>query len=327
MTQKKAYSSWLIILYSFILVCLFLYSEFFRQSLQRDVEKEKLTIPIESSVLSSLKSIVISNSFGQFHLNLNEQDSWYLTKPRKMPASTQIIKKLQSKLKELSLFSIHKKDSLSMRNFSLNEPPIKLDLTTKLDEKISVRLGLYNPINNTTYISISNKDLIYQVNMDNLFFQNLSISNIVDPYVFKIKLSQIKDIEIFRYNFAQSSNQFTLEDNKWKSKKYKSIDQEKVNKKIQSILTIKSHMIVDSMNESLEKLVNNYIKNTRYKVVITTKENEKIEYQISNLTREINELKLSSKSFFIMKSSKQKFPQIVDKEYLERFMVYYSEIK
>jgi hypothetical protein len=163
--------------------------------------------------------------------------------------------------------------------------------------------------------------------MDNLFFQNLSISNLIDPYVFKTNLAKLQNIEIFRYSNAQSSNEFSVEQGQWKSKRYRTIDQTKVKEKINQILKVKSHMIVDSSDEKLEKLMGNYLKNTRYKVVTTEKTGKKTTYTLSSVTREISELKIPSKSFFIMKSSDEKYPHIIAKKYLDSFMVYYSELK
>lgn len=326
MSKRKLYSSWLVVIYALFAVSLFVYNEFFQQSFHRDVGREQLTTPIQENVLNSLKTIDYKNSLGEYKLALEENNEWYLTSPRKMPASTKSIEGLTSKLKSISLFSIHNKDSLNLRNFSLDEPPIIVNLTTKLDEEITIKLGLHNPINNTTYISISNKELIYQVNLDHNYFQNLSMSNVINPYIFKEKLKDIDSIDIYRYKQKESSNRFTRNDNNWTSKRYKSFDIAKLEAKINKILLVKSHMIVDSRNPELETLINNYLDNTRYTIKLKAN-GQTTTYTVSPLTKEINELKLSSKKFFIMKSSNDKNPHIIDKKYLSEFMVYYSEIK
>lgn len=86
-------------------------------------------------------------------------------------------------------------------------------------------------------------------------------------------------------------------------------------------------MIVDLSDEKLETLMNNYLKNQRYKIVTIDSKGAETTYTVSNLTKEITELKIPSGSFFIMKSDKEEYPHIIAKKYLDEFSVSYNEIK
>src|SRR5690606_11305733 len=107
-------------------------------------------------------SIKLTNRLGTFELSRHNKTDWNLTSPRLMPAKPSTIQELIKDLSSLKILKVHRNDALNTSNFSLDNPLISLVLKTELEEEITMKLGLINPIDNSAYISLSSADLIYQ---------------------------------------------------------------------------------------------------------------------------------------------------------------------
>lgn len=244
-----------------------------------------------------------------------------------MPAPEETVQKIMDSLKKISIHTLHQKEPINLQSFSLDNPIAILDLYTKLDEHLEIKIGLVNPINNTSYMTVSNQDVIFQTNALSAKFELLRLSDFVDSNIFSVDLSQVKSFELFYGKNRDSSNKLTRTAGGWDSKRYRSITDANVEKTIQSLLSIKSHMIIDSSDEKLQNLLNNYLENPQYRVRIETLNGDIQNYVITGLVRSVPDLKIEKRQYFIMKSSEREYPHLINKEFLGLFQIRYSDLK
>jgi len=318
-------STWLVLSFAIGVLGLLAYSEIFQNSLKKDNLQEFSATPISSDILDNIKTIQFKNRLGKFTITRSQGDNWVLIEPRKMPARNRTINKILGAFRDLPIRTLHQYEPINLQSFSLDKPIMLIDFFTKLDEQVSVKVGLVNPINSTSYLSVSGKDVIYQTDIIKNKLELLDLSDFINSNIFSHELSEVIKLDI--YHSAQTNSYNTLErrGSNWISKRYKTIDSENVNKVIDDILNIKSHMIIDTKDEKLLNFINNYLKTPRYRVIIKDKKRS-VTYTITQLIKSVPELKLEKRQYFIVKSSDRQFPHVIDKKYLDKFLIMYKDI-
>ena len=110
-------------------------------------------------------------------------------------------------------------------------------------------------------------------------------------------------------------------------KKYNTISNERVAKKISQILNINTHMIIDNIDDELQSFIKNYTENPFYKIEINTNKGKKVEYIVTHLIKAIPKLKIEKGQYFIMQASDRPYPYIMNKKHLDEFKIRYSDLK
>lgn len=324
-TTQNTISTWLILVFTLSILVLLGYSEIFQNSLQKNNLQEFSATPISSDILDNIKTVRFKNRLGKFTITRDAKDNWMLVEPRKMPARTKTINKILEAFRDLPIRTLHQYEPINLQSFSLKSPIMNIDFFTKLDEQVNVRIGLVNPINSTSYITVSGKDVIFQTDIIKNNLELMDLSDFINSNIFSHELSDIQKLDIYHSNQDTSYNSLERSGDIWLSKRYKTIDMPRVDAAINEILDIKSHMIIDTKEDQLLNFINNYLKTPRYRLVIKTKK-KTVNYTITQLIKSVPELKLEKRQYFIVKSSERQFPHVIDKKYLERFLIQYDKI-
>lgn len=324
---KNYISTWLLAFFALALLCLLAFSEIFQNVVRDDGSFDSYSEPIRSDIIANIKTIRLKNRLGKYTVTLGDGGQWNLIKPRKMPAPSQTIANIFEALKTMSIHTLHQKEPINIQSFSLDNPVAILDLYTKLDEHIEIKLGLINPINNTSYITVSNQNIIYQINSLSAKLEALRLSDFVDSNIFSHDIEDIKDFALFRGKNKEATNQLRKSPSGWKSKRYRSISDDSVERTISKILSIKTHMIVDSEDEKIKNLLGNYLDNPLYRVKVKTIEGKSVDYVISGLLRSIPELKIEKRQYFLIKSSERQYPHLIHKDHLPQLQIRYSDLR
>lgn len=319
-------STWFSITF-FILLGLYLgYIEFIQDSKVERTVTNLLENPIETSTLNNVISLRFKNRIGTFSVK-KEDDKWLLQEPRVIPAKTDTLNKILKALKNIKVHTIHEFEPINLQSFSLDKPTIEIDLYTKLNEKYRVKIGLLNPIDNTSYLTVSGLNRIYQTNLFKGGLEKMELSDFIDSQVFSFDVSQVKRFQLYQGKTTQAFNDLSYISENWKAKKYNTISTSNVDKKLSQILNIKTHMIIDKKDEELETFIQNYLDNPLYRLVVTTKDKKVYRYTVTSLIRAIPELKIGKHQYFIVSASNRPYPYILNKKYLEEFLIRYSDLK
>lgn len=324
---KTYISTWLLALFAFGLLGLLAFSEIFHNTVSDRRNAASFSNPVKSDIIANLKSVRLKNRFGKFTVVLDKNGHWNLAEPKKMPAPAQTMQKLIAGLQALSIHTLHQKEPINLQSFSLDNPTAILDLYTKLDERVQIKIGLVNPVNNTSYITVSNHDIIFQTARLAGQPELLRLSDFVDPNIFGRDLNAIKRFSLFHGKSRNSSNTLTRTSGGWQSKRYRSVSDESVEKTLSNILEVKSRMIVDSQDKKLLNLLGNYLDNPLYRVKIETVDGSEAEYAITRLLGKVSELKIEKRQYFLIKSSARPYPHLIPGDYLKNFKIRYSDLR
>lgn len=324
--NKSSYiSSWLIGIFIFALVILLGFSELFQSESTSNKNLDILSNPIRADILANLKTIRLKNRLGSYTLTQNE-GQWVLKEPRLMPANTQVINNILNSLKNVNIHTVHQYDPINISNFSLDNPIMAIDLFSELDEQFKINIGLINPINNTSYMTVSEQKTIYQTDILLNDLQSLELADFIDSFIFSVPIESVMELELFQRGIVSSINKLTREDGNWKSKKYKTISNTSVNKKINSLLRVKTHMIIDRQDEKIQNFIQNYMEKPLYTIKLKS-QNKDIVYKVSTLINSLSELKLEKRQYFLMSASDRKYTYVIQKEFLNNFLIRYSDLK
>jgi hypothetical protein len=303
-----------------------MFIEFFQDSRVKRSIENLTNNPVKEDIIANTHSIRFKNRIGTFSI-INENKNWVLKEPRVMPAKTSTINQIISSLKNISVHTIHQYEPINIQSFSLDKPTIEIDLFTKLDEKVNIKIGIINPINNTSYMTVSGQDRIFQINLIKNNFESLELSDFIDSRIFSVDVEDIRSFKVFHGKSTSSFNELTFTKDNWKSKKYNTISNSSTEKTIQSILNINTHMIIDKMDENLSNFIKNYFDSPLYRLQINTKSGKTITYTVTTNIKAITDLKLEKRQYFLMRSSDRPYPYVINKNYLSNFLIRYSNLK
>lgn len=324
--SRSIYSTWFCIFFFLLLMMYLGFIEFFQDSRIEVSATELLKNPVKSEFLKNVESMRFKNRIGQFLIK-KESDSWILQEPRVMPANTKTINSLIEALKDIKVHTIHEHETINLQSFSLDNPTIQIDLFHKNSAKITIKVGIINPIDNTSYITVSGRNHIYQVNIMKEKLNKLELSDFIDSNIFSITANEIKSFELYRGKESKAFNSLSQVNDIWTAQKYNTISSESTFEKISKILGIKTHMIIDKQDEELSNFIGNYIENPLYRIKITKNNDQIVEYKISTLIKAIKDLKIEKRQYFLMTASDRKYPYVINKSYLNDFIIKYSDLR
>lgn len=319
-------STWLGLFFLLLLLLYLGFIEFFQGSQHEKVVTDLLNAPVRMSTIKNVNYIKFTNRIGSYALK-KENNLWALEEPRFFPAKTQTIDLILNSLKSIKVQTIHQLEPINYQSFSLDKPVMKIELHTKTQENIIIKVGLINSINNSSYISVSGHDRIYQTHILDNKLQGLELSDFIESQIFSAELDQIKKIQIFHGKNSTPFNQFTNTTQAWSTKKYKTINTQKLISKIKDIVDIKAHMIIDKKAKKLQTFINNYLEHPLYKVKLTLKTGKIIKYKVSSVIKAISDLKIENKQYFLMSASNRPYPYLVNNSFLKSFIIRYQHIK
>ncbi|MDP7322184.1 MAG: DUF4340 domain-containing protein [Bacteriovoracaceae bacterium] len=319
-------STWLTSIFFLLLVSFLGFIEFFQ-----DVHYQKATIdltksPVDQRFLENIDALSFKNRLGEFSVK-KEKDGWYLQKPRVVPAKEKTIKQIINTLANIKIITIHKHEPINFQSFSLDRPVMDINLISKDQEKINVKIGLINPIDNTSFLTVSGHNRIYQTKLFENKLAALELSDFIESEIFSMELAKIKEFKLYHNKNSQPYNHFSQNQGSWMAKKYKVVNNTRVAKAIEDILKTKTHMIIDKQDEKLKNFINNYLKAPLYRIKVVLNNGKTVDYKVTHLIRSISDLKLENKQFFIMTASDRPYPYIISKNFLNRFSIRYSDIR
>jgi hypothetical protein len=309
-------SNWLTLLFAFILVFSGFYSYFFQAPTKDSQEFHKNLYLFQESDIANIDQILLHNRLGDFVIERQtgvHANIWDLTEPRELPAAQPTIKRILRTLKGIRIRKFYPKDSINLANFSLDAPMMHFELSSKTNPKLKVFFGLVNPIDSSTYLMTSDKDIIYHIDSLNTSVEKLGLSDFVDSHIFSFTKKELSSLKIYRgsnsntqLNISQNSKGFT-------NKSGELLEPEKVNKYLTDLFSLKSIYILDKITDKLKSRLDSILSKPFYTVLVKTKDGSEITYTVSTVVSNLPDLKIEKKQTFIIKASNRKYPTILDK--------------
>jgi hypothetical protein len=323
-------STWFNLFFCLLLLSYLVFIEFFQGAQVDRVAVNLLSSPVKVAFISKVDKIEFKNRLGSVKL-VKDKNIWLMKEPRIIPAKEKTITRLLEQIKTIKIRTIHQNEPINFKSFSLNNPVVELKLSTAA-KSIDIKVGLINPIDNTSYMTISSSDHIYQTNLFDFQLERLDLADFIESKVFSVQASEVARISIYQRGNSTPFNVLEWKKNNWLSKryrpkKYNNISNANTTKKLNDIFNIKTHMIIDKSDEKLTKKISNYLGSPFLRIVIKTRSGETLRYKVSTLIKGIQKLKIEKKQYFIMSASNRDYPFLIHKSYLDQFTIKYSDLR
>ncbi|MCT4641106.1 MAG: DUF4340 domain-containing protein [Bacteriovoracaceae bacterium] len=314
------------IVFTLLLTLAAFYTEFLRAQKKTNLHNVDLKTKLFNSLkISTIEKITLKNQFGSIKMIHNNDESWSITEPIKINAKTSQIKLLIASINNIQLKTVHAKDRLNIQNFNIEESKNRVDITTNDGKTNSIIFGLSNPLTQSSFISISKQNVIYETHLINNIISKINIKNLVDNRSFQLSVNKIHRVDIFN-GYTNTTHTLIKKNNTWKSNKYKVIDSLSAQKEIQTLMSIKVHKLFNKEKEINNPLLMLYLKNPRYKLKLYMPNKTKT-YIISNLMKKNESLAIKNKNGFIIKDSARDEIMFIKKENLNKFNINYTKLK
>ncbi len=316
-------------IFAFFLLFGFMMSELYQAPSKSKDKMKKFSLVLSEAEVSVLNKIEIHNEQGNFSLKKLEDENWQLTSPKEFLVNIQLMQKLLEDLANLKIISMMEADTINLSNFLLSDSRRKIILTNLENEEIQIVLGMSNTINNSTYIYLPGKKVIYQIESPQVAIANLDLPLLIENRVFQFALSDLNLFSLFQGSVGRQDLKIYLnnKNQKWFNKKDQELSSEKVSDFLQKALNAKSFFILDQVSEEQDKELQKHFANPQFEVVVKTKQSEdSLRYTISAQTRSLKNLDLPEESVFI-KISNSKLVYVVSVKSLDFFETKESDLK
>ncbi len=319
-TSRAKASSWLLLLFIVLVFFSAAITEFFQAPTEKSHVLNQYRTLIEEKKLALTSQIILKNSLGSFTLSRNGND-WRLTSPRNLPANEKTLDLILTTLSNINIRKVYPSDPINLSNFSLDAPVMNFSLVDLKGNKVDYLLGLVNPIDNTTYIQIPQKDIIYQVDALKNTFESFDLSDFIDSKIFTLDSTEAKKLTIYRGAKSSKNIQvsFDLKKGNWIGKNNRVLREDKVKDYMNRLFNLKSSLIIDKSSEDLKKNLEEKLEKPLYEVEIIQNNGEKVTYKISHIVNTIPNLKIEKRQHVIVKASNRKNIFLIHKDNLPLF--------
>lgn len=315
---KVSFSSSLITLFFLTLCISAFFSELYQnpRNLNKGV-KVGVSLPFSSN-LENTKSLTLKNRLGEFHFEKNDL-GWRLTSPRQLPAKEDSLNYIFSSIRDLKVKNAIRSDSLGESSFSLNSPFIEVSLIGNDNKTQTIKFGMIDSKNNSTYVGISGQNIIYQVESFQFPFEKLDLMDFVDPRIFYFSHLKVSSIKIFEGEKTLPMLSLIQKDGKWLGKNGQSLTQSKVEEFFKDLNGLKSEVILDQLSDDLKQKINRALQKPLFVVEIADNGNNKHYFQVFLVSNSIPDLKIDKRESFIVsvKDSQQQY--LLSKKFLDVF--------
>jgi hypothetical protein len=317
---KVQRSSFLLIFLLLITLTSGLLSELFQNVNQPLSDIELFQNPLSSDYLAKVEQISVKNGLGEFVVKKTDSRHWELNQPRNLPAKLETIKKILQNLRQLKIKKLYKKDLVNTSHFALENPLLTLELKAPETEPLTFKLGLVNAIDNSAYISLSNKEMIYQTQRLLHPIETFGLADFIDSNPFSLLVSQVSALKITRTS-GQTVMDLRLKDDTWMDRNGREMETQKVKDYLTNLLQIQAHMILDKRTEELDEEIKRWLTRPLYKMTLTSADGEDYNYQVTHIISRTKHLKVNKGEFILISASDRSHPYVVRKSHLRAFNI------
>ncbi len=321
--KKSTASTWMLGIFSFIILLTGIYSDFFQAPTELTPEMSTYQSLFKPGQILGVQQIILKNNLGTFHFEKSNNlpdTKWVMISPRTLPANTTLIKNILNDLNNVKIRNVHEMDAINISNYSLDNTSIEVTLIGSNEKSATLKFGLVNPLDNSTYVSLSDQQAIYHIDNIGMSLNTLNLGSFVDTRIFTFTPSEVTQMTIYKGTKEKRNIRFTLskEKTQWSGKQYKNLKLEAVQDYLSDLADLRSTLILDKTSEGLEKEINTYFEKPAYQVEIKTLE-QTYDYSITVPVNKLSDIKLERWQSFMIKASNRNHPVIVSKKFLNLF--------
>ena len=322
--KKSTLSTWMMLFFTTAVFLTGFYSDFFQAPSELSPELSQYRSLFKPGQILGVRELILKNNLGTFHFEKSATDPdtpWTLISPRKLPANSGILKNILKDLNQVKIRSVHQMDAINVSNYSLDNTSLEVTLVGSNDKDTTLKFGLVNPIDNSTYVSLSDQQAIYHIDNISTSLNTLDLGNFVDTRIFTFDPAQITEFKIHRKKNGNKNLVFfaSLSSKGWLGQQKKPLRTESVKEYFSLLADLHSNFILDKVNEKLQADISEYLKKPSFLITVTDKKGSEYSYTLSGLVKSLTGLKLEKWQNFIIQPSNREFPYILSKKNLGLF--------
>lgn len=248
---RPTLSSLLVISFALILLFLGLFAEVF-ESQDKEVDLAQIYAnPIPIIELQHLKSFKMTNKQGSFVLENTDpegklQGPWQMLEPQALKVKGDVIPRILDALNVIRVRNFHRLEPINVTSFSLDNPTLTLNFTTTKNKSYEIKMGLINPIDNSSYLSLSSQNQIYQIDPIEMALESYDLAQLVESKVLAVNRDSLQSLEI--YGVDGLKLKLIKKEAHWHDQNGEILADQKVNKLFERLEEIKSYSILDKLN-------------------------------------------------------------------------------
>ena len=323
-SRRQKLSNYLLFCFILTVALAGAFSEFFQTPLKLDGNLEPWQQFFTPRQLASVQKVELSNKLGTFHFQKEEKGGWNMIHPRKLKADGNTMAKIFAEIQQIKILKLYPKDSINLSHYSLDKPASTLKLIDADNKKVVLKTGLVNPIDNSTYMTLSDKAPLFHIEKINFPLESLNLSNFIDSTIFSLSLSEISKIQIYRGPRLNLSAR--RQDNQWLSDRNKVFNKDRIQAFLEKMLSLRSLLILDETNKKLEKAIGRYTRRPFYTIKIQNREKQTRTYKITYPLSKLADIKIEKGQNSLITKSDGSHPLLIDKEHLAVFNVKESRL-
>ena len=303
------------------------FSEFFQTPRKTDSSLEPWQQLFSPRQLADVLELELTNKLGTFRFKKrknSDKEGWDMTHPRQLNADNSTIATIFTGIQQIKVLKIYPQDPINLSHFSLDKPASILKFSDANNKKIVLKTGLVNPIDNSTYMTLSDEEPLFHIEKLNFPLESLNLSNFIDSSIFSLSLTEIAKIQIYRSSRLLFSAQ--LQDDKWIDRRNKTFNEKSIQSFFNKMFSLRSLLILDETNRQLEKEIGRYIARPFYTIKIQDKEKKTQNYKITRPLPKLADVKIEKGQNVLIISSDGTHPKLIDKEHLNIFNVNESRL-
>ena len=156
---KPSLSTFLVVIFLFILLFLGLFAEVFESHAPEVDLAQIYANPVPVADLQHLKQLKITNKQGAFLLENTHPTGdllgpWQMTEPQSLRVKSEVVSKIVDALNVIRVRNFHRLEPINITSFSLDNPTLTLNFILSTDKPFEIKMGLINPIDNLSLIHI-----------------------------------------------------------------------------------------------------------------------------------------------------------------------------
>ncbi|MGB0452228.1 MAG: DUF4340 domain-containing protein [Bacteriovoracaceae bacterium] len=318
MTKRHKFSTWATGLLIISILSLVGFNQIFHRDSGSNESSEVFSSIFSKESFGDIQNISFKNRLSEIQFEKDEKSNWMMISPRKVKAKVEILDRIFQGLEEIKVIRVYEKDPINLSNFSLEEPNLVIQLSNK-EKSMTFKFGLVNPIDNSTYLTLEEDKVIYQIHSLGSRIETFGLASFIDAKIFSLEPEKLKSLAIYRGKSSSAQLKLTQQKSGWKSSTGRVVAANPVHQYIETLNKLSSSHIIDNISETQMKSFQEYLKRPSYKIEFVDKNNKKLQYVISLPLKSLPDLKIKYRQNVLVKASHLKYFYLFPKEALSNF--------
>lgn len=315
---QKNFSTFLVSFFFILCIFLALFAEVF-QSRNSEIDLAALyATPIQWRQFNELREVKLSNKNGEFILeNMNPlgllEGPWQLTSPQALKVKSAVVEKMMSALRQMQIRQLFSLDAINLNSFSLDAPTATVTLNAISGRNLELKLGLINPIDNSSYMTFSGATQIYQIDPLSISLESYDLAQMAESQILALNIEAIQSFELVKENVSVFRWQKNAD--KWLTQLDAEITPEKIQKYFDKWENVKSSLVIEVGTPEQKIVLDRLLAAPQYLLRVQTLGGLRT-YTISPYSESIPGVNLGVNQFYILSTDEKKSFSFVEKAQL-----------